>query len=597
MPGATLPAPAADGARRVPAASDLPSPETWLKSFRPRVRAQLRRSMLLGLVNGVLLVAQAWLVAWAIDAGVMHRVPLHRMWPALVALPAVFAARFALARAAERVAFQAGATVRRTMRADLMAHLQRLGPAWLQGQARGDLVNSVVGGVEALEGYYARYLPTMRMTALVPLVILVAVLPADWVSALVMLVSAPLIPLFMWMIGKGTEELNQKQWRVLAFLSARFLDTLQGLTTLKLLGASRREAEVVARVSDDYRRSTMQVLRVAFLSSVVLEFLATVSIAVVAVLVGFRLMWGELAFLPGLFALLLAPEFFAPLRNMGTVYHLRMEAIGAAERMVQILAEPAPVVRTGSAPAPAAPPALTLHGLGFTYADGTVALDRCTFTAPAGRVTAVVGTSGAGKSTLLHLLLGFMPPGAGTIRLDDTDLAQIDEDAWLARVAWVPQRAHVFEGSVADNLRLGRPDADLDALREAARAVGAEAFIDALPQGYDTPLGERGVGLSGGQIQRLALARALLKDAPVLLLDEPTAHLDAHSQREVLAALARIARGRTVLLVTHRLHALALADHVVVMEGGRVVEQGPVAQLRTGSGPFARLLAAAQVAA
>lgn len=597
MPGATLPAPAADGARRVPAASDLPSPETWLKNFRPRVRTQLRRSMLLGLVNGVLLVAQAWLVAWAIDAGVMHRVPLHRMWPALVALPLVFAARFVLARAAERVAFQAGAAVRRTMRADLLTHLQRLGPAWLSGQARGDLVNSMVGGVEALEGYYARYLPTMRMTSLVPLVIVAAVLPADWVSAVVMLVSAPLIPLFMWMIGKGTEELNQKQWRVLAFLSARFLDTLQGLTTLKLLGASRREAEVVARVSDDYRRSTMQVLRVAFLSSVVLEFLATVSIAVVAVLVGFRLMWGELAFLPGLFALLLAPEFYAPLRSMGSVYHLRMEAIGAAERMVQILAEPAPAARSGTASAPATPPSLAMDELGFAYADGTVALDGCTFTAPAGRVTAVVGTSGAGKSTLLHLLLGFMAPGAGTIRLDDTDLAQIDEDAWLARVAWVPQRAHVFEGSVADNLRLGRPDADLDALREAARAVGAEAFIDALPQGYDTPLGERGVGLSGGQIQRLALARALLKDAPVLLLDEPTAHLDAHSQREVLDALARIARGRTVLLVTHRLHALALADHVVVMEGGRVAEQGPVAQLRAGSGPFARLLAAAQVAA
>jgi ATP-binding cassette subfamily C protein CydD len=581
----------------VSAAPDLPRPETWLKSFLPQVRAPLRRSMLLGLLNGVLLVLQAWLVAWAIAAGVMHGAPLRRSAWALTALVPVFVARFVLARVAERVAFQAGASVRRTMRANLLSHLQRLGPAWLQGQARGDLVNSVVGGVEALEGYYARYLPTMRMTALVPLVIAVAVLPADWVSALVMLVSAPLIPFFMWMIGKGTEELNQKQWRVLAFLSARFLDTLQGLTTLKLLGASRREAAVVAQVSDDYRRSTMQVLRVAFLSSVVLEFLATVSIAVVAVMVGFRLMWGELAFLPGLFALLLAPEFYAPLRNMGTVYHLRMEAIGAAERMVQILAEPAPAPRTGSVAAPTNAPALAFRELSFTYPDGTVALDRCSFTAPAGCVTAVVGASGAGKSTLLHLLLRFIAPTAGAIRLDDVDLADLGDDAWLRGVAWVPQRAHVFEGSVADNLRLGRPDADLDALREAARAVGADTFIEALPQGYDTPLGERGVGLSGGQIQRLALARALLKDAPVLLLDEPTAHLDAHSQREVLAALAHIARGRTVLLVTHRLHALNLADHVVVMDAGRVVEQGPLTQLRAGSGPFARLLAAAQVPA
>jgi ATP-binding cassette subfamily C protein CydD len=578
---------------RVSAASDLPRPEVWLKSFRSRVRAPLRRATALGLVNGLLLVAQAWLAAWAINAGVMHRAPLARLWPALAALPLVFALRFALARAAERVAFRAGAIVRRTLRADLLAHLQKLGPAWLQRQARGDLVTSVVGGVEAMEGYYARYLPTMGMTALLPLAILVAVFPADWISALVMLVSAPLIPFFMWMIGKGTEELNQKQWRVLAFLGARFLDTLQGLTTLKLFGASRREAAVVGQVSDDYRRSTMQVLRVAFLSSVVLEFLATVSIAVVAVLVGFRLMWGELAFLPGLFALLLAPEFFGPLRNMGTVYHLRMEAIGAAERMVQVFAEPIPERRPGTAPAPSGAPSLSFEATGFAYPDGTVALDGCRFTAPAGKVTAVVGASGAGKSTVLHLLLGFIGRTSGRITVGDVDLTDIAETDWLARVAWVPQRAHLFEGSVADNLRLARPDADDARLREAARAAGAEAFIDALPLGFDTPLGERGANLSGGQVQRLALARAFLKDAPVLLLDEPTAHLDTHSQRAVLEAIERLARGRTVLLVTHRLNALALADHVVLLDGGRVVEQGPLEALRAADGPFARVLAAA----
>ncbi|MEW5833965.1 MAG: thiol reductant ABC exporter subunit CydD [Pseudomonadota bacterium] len=575
------------------AASDLPRPEVWLKSFRSRVRAPLRQATALGLVNGLLLVAQAWLAAWAINAGVMHHAPLARLWPALAALPVVFVLRFALARAAERVAFRAGAIVRRTLRADLLAHLQRLGPAWLQRQARGDLVTSVVGGVEAMEGYYARYLPTMGMTALLPLAILVAVFPADWVSALVMLVSAPLIPFFMWMIGKGTEELNQKQWRVLAFLGARFLDTLQGLTTLKLFGASRREAAVVAQVSDDYRRSTMQVLRVAFLSSVVLEFLATVSIAVVAVLVGFRLMWGELAFLPGLFALLLAPEFFGPLRNMGTVYHLRMEAIGAAERMVQVFAELADGQPRGTAPAPSAAPSLSFEATGFAYPDGTVALDACRFTAPAGQVTAIVGASGAGKSTVLHLLLGFIGCTSGRITVGDVDLADIAETDWLARVAWVPQRAHLFEGSVTDNLRLARPDADDAQLREAARAAGAEAFIDALPQGFDTPLGERGANLSGGQVQRLALARAFLKDAPVLLLDEPTAHLDTHSQRAVLEAIERLARGRTVLLVTHRLHALALADHVVLLDSGRVVEQGPPDALRAADGPLARLLAAA----
>ena len=575
----------------MPAPAAAPLPETWLASLRPRVRATLNLALALALASGVVLMLQAWLVARVVDAGVMHR--LASPWPWLLALLPLFALRFALTRAAERVAFRAGAALRRELRDTLLQRMQQLGPGWLRGQSRGELVGSAVDGIEALEAYYARYLPAIGATALVPAAILLVVLPVDWVSGLVLLLTAPLIPLFMWLIGKGAEELNQRQWARLTYLSGRFLDTLQGLTTLKLLGAARREAEVVARVSEDYRISTMRVLRVAFLSSVVLEFLATVSIAVVAVLIGFRLMWGEMSLLPGLFVLLLAPEYYAPLRTMGAVYHLRMDAIGAATRIAQILAEPLPVPAAGGRQLPRTAHALRFDDVHFAWREGRDALRGCSFDVPAARVTALIGASGAGKSSVLALLLGFARAQRGSIRVDGVELDALDAAAWLEQLGWVPQQPHLFAASVADNVRLARPDATDAELRDALRAAQADDFVDALPQREATRLGERGAGLSGGQAQRIALARALLRDAPLLLLDEPTANLDSISQQRVLDALAQRVRGRTVLLVAHRLRTLELADHVVVLDSGRVVEQGEPAALRAAGGAYAALFAGA----
>ena len=562
----------------------------WLNGFVPRIRGALRQSVALGTVSGALVVAQAWMLAQLVAPAVLHHAGLRRAWPWLPALVAVYLLRFALVRGSERAAFRAGAALRQQLRGELLAQVQRLGPLWLRGRQRGDLVNSLVNGIEALEAYFARYLPTARVTALVPVAILLAVFPVDWISGLILLFTAPLIPLFMWLIGRGAEDMNQQQWLRLARLSARFLDTLQGLTTLRLLGASRREAAVVEQVSEEYRAATMRVLRVAFLSSVVLEFLSTVSIAMVAVLIGFRLMWGQMHFLQGFFVLLLAPEYYAPLRALGGVYHLRMDAIGAAQRMQPVFELQPSVTGDGAARPPAAAPALRFDDLHFAYEPGREALRGCSFEAPAGRVTAVVGESGAGKSTLLALLLGLAQAQRGRIEVDGAPLDSFERDAWLHGLALVPQRAHVFAASIADNLRLARPDADMEMLRAAARAAGAEDFIDALPQGFETLLGERGAGLSGGQVQRLALARALLRDAPLLLLDEPTASLDADSQQQVLDALRGAVRGRTVLMVTHRLRTLELADRVVVLASGRVVEQGTPQQLAAAGGAFARLL-------
>ena len=573
-----------------PTPSRDPRAQAWLKSFVPQLRRPLRQAVALGSLSGLLVVAQAALLAHVGAAAVEHRAPLRQALPWLLALLPVFALRFALVRGAERVAFRAGASLRQQLRRRLLDHVQRLGPLWLRAQQRGDLLNSLVNGIEALEAYFARYLPTARVTALVPAAILLVVFPVDWISGLVLLLTAPLIPLFMWLIGRGAEDMNQQQWQRLARLSARFLDTLQGLVSLKLLGAGRREAQVVEQVSEEYRAATMRVLRVAFLSSVVLEFLSTVSIALVAVLIGFRLMWGQMHFEQGFFVLLLAPEYYAPLRALGGVYHLRMDAIGAAQRIQPVLDTAAAPPVAGAAAPPAGAPELRFEDLHFAYDDGRESLRGCSFEAAAGKVTALVGASGSGKSTLLGLLLGLGRPQRGRIVVSGVALGELDEQAWLQRIAVVPQRPHLFAASVADNLRLARPDADVAAMRRAARAAAAEEFIDALPQGFDTLLGERGAGLSGGQAQRLALARALLRDSPLLLLDEATASLDARSQQQVMDSLRQELRGRTVLMAAHRLRTLELADHVVVLDAGRVVEQGSPQQLAAAGGALARLL-------
>ncbi|MFZ0789233.1 MAG: thiol reductant ABC exporter subunit CydD [Chromatiaceae bacterium] len=564
----------------------------WLKAQQARSGHWPALSVGLGVLGGFLLIAQAWLLALTVDAVLFSAAGLAEVQTWLWTMLGLFPLRAALAWASEQSAFESAVRVKLHLRDALYAKIQSLGPVRLGSERSGDLANSLADGIEALEAYYARYLPAIALAAAVPLSILVVLWPLDWISGLILLVTAPLIPLFMILIGKGAEQLNQAQWRRLARLSARFLDVIQGLTTLKLFNASRREAEVVARISDDYRRSTMAVLRVAFLSSLALEFFATAGVAVIAVSVGFRLFWGEMDFLTGFFVLLLAPELYLPLRNLGTQYHARMVAIGAAERIIEVLEAPSIAPNPADGPTPDLSKAsIQLRDVAFSYPGNRRALNRVTLEIRPGERLALVGPSGSGKSTVVKLLLGFVQPDLGELLVGDTPLRGLDIEDWRRHLAWVPQTPRLFHGSLLANIRLGRPDATMDQVREAARLARADAFIDRLPEGYETQVGEGGQGLSGGEIRRIALARAFLRDTPLVILDEATASLDPRSEQEVAAGIESLAQGRTLLVIAHRLKTVRSADRVLVLNAGRIEEEGTHEELAARDGLYRHMLA------
>ena len=553
----------------------------------------------LGLGSGILLIAQARLLANIVHGAFIDNQPPNVLWPYFVALFGIVMVRAVLGWGREVAGFHAGAKVREEVRMSLMEHIFTLGPAFTSRQRTGALASTAMEHVEGLNDFYAFYLPQLALAVMIPVAILAFVFPLSWVAGVLLLVTAPLIPLFMILVGMGAESISQRHFQALARISAHFLDVLQGITTLKLYDRSRGEEKNVAKVSSDYRQRTMSVLRIAFLSSAVLEFFSSIAIALVAVYLGMSYLgyinfgdYGKpLTLAGGLFILLLAPDFYLPLRELGTHYHARAEAVGAAEEILKILMIPSPDV-SGKAMALDTPGPINIHcrDLYLAYEEGKrPALHGVSFQLKYGDRVALVGASGAGKTTILNLLLGFLDPDQGSITVNETPLAHLPPESWRQHLGWIGQNPILFHGTIRDNIRLGRPQASEDELEQAARSARVLDFALHLPGGMDTLVGEQGMGLSRGQAQRVALARAFLKDAPILLLDEPTSGLDSENERLVMNALEKLSSGRTVLMLTHRLANIEKADRIMVLEEGKIVEQGTYAELIEAGGVFQRL--------
>lgn len=568
--------------------SDSKTIQQWLKQQKSYAGALIKASIALGTLAGLCLIAQAALLAWIADKAMFEGWGIAQLSPYLWAMLLFIVARVLLTRWVEHLAYQGAVQIKTTLRQQLYEKLFKLEFEQLSTQRSGELSTMLYEGIESLEAYYAHYLPAVSFSALLPLSILVIIFPLDWQSGLIFLVTLPLIPFFMIMIGIQAERLNQERWQSMTRMSNHFLDVIQGLTTLKLFNASQRELQFIAQVADEQRKQTLSVLKVAFLSSLALEFLATISIALVAVTIGFRLYFGTLDFSLGFLVLLLAPEFYFPLRNLGTQYHARMEAISAAENIMHWLQQeekPKPQKALDDTE----PKPLILTNISFSYQQVPTLTDISYSFAPKG-LYAIVGQSGAGKSTLLDILLGFLTPKSGQLYYGKQNLAEVSTETWQQQLAWIPQKPHLFYGSLRQNLLLANPQASDEQLIQALKQAGLASFVTKPSQGLETLIGEQGIGLSGGQRQRLALARAFLKQSPILLLDEPSAHLDPETESIIQQAIYTYSQQHLVIVIAQRLHTIKSAKQILVLQDGKLIEQGNHQQLLTDNRHYAQLL-------
>jgi ATP-binding cassette subfamily C protein CydD len=571
----------------------------WLKTQSTLAQRWLRLSMLLGLASGILIVAQAWLLASLLHALIIEHQPRGELVSSFIWLAATFALRAFLSWLRERVGFICGQVIRQRMRAQVLDKLQQLGPAWIQGKPAGSWASIIVEQIEDMQDYYSRYLPQMYLAVFIPVLILITVFPINWAAGFILLATAPLIPLFMALVGMGAADANRRNFVALARLSGNFLDRLRGLDTLRLFNRGQAETDHIAKSSEDFRQRTMEVLRLAFLSSAVLEFFASISIAVVAVYFGFSYL-GELNFgsygmgvtlFAGFLVLILAPEFFQPLRDLGAFYHAKAQAVGAAEALETFLAAEGEQVGNGSQTLNSEE-ALTIRAqqLEILSPNGVVLAGPLDFTLPANQRIALVGLSGAGKSSLVNLLLGFLPY-RGSLLINGIELRELAAVNWRQQLGWVGQNPHLPAQTLRDNILLGYPQASEAQLQQAVEQAYVSEFLPHLPKGLATDLGDGAARLSVGQAQRVAVARALLSPRRLLLLDEPAASLDAHSERLVMQALNAASHQQTTLLVTHQLEDTEDYDQIWVMDSGKIVQQGNYATLSTQPGLFAKLIA------
>jgi ATP-binding cassette subfamily C protein CydCD len=569
-----------------------------LLAFTRDTRPALLLTVLSGLLAGLLTIGQAYLVSSTVNGVFLEGQTLAQVFHWLQWILIIIAGRAFLTWINEVSANAVAVKIKTELRERLFNHIIKLGPAYTRSQRTGDLTTAAVEGIEALDAYYSQYLPQLIITTLVPISILIFVFPNDLLSGFILLITAPLIPFFMIMIGKGAEIVTKRQYDTLSRLSSHFLDSLQGLTTLKLFGRSKSHTKNIAKVSEQYRDTTLDVLRITFLSALALELLATLSTAIIAVEIGFRLLYKVMEFREAFFLLILAPEFYMPLRMLGARFHAGMSGTSAAKKIFEILDLPIPDSRNAEneiRDSNIELSSIEFSNVSFTYPDESVpALENINLTIKSGQHIALVGKTGAGKSTLVNLLLGFTQPTSGSIKVN----AESTHHSLFFihhSIAWVPQKPHLFHDIISANIRLSKPDATHEEVLEAAKAAHLHNFIETLPDKYETVIGEHGARLSGGQAQRLALARAFLKDAPILILDEPTSSLDPKTESLLEESTRQLMQGRTVITIAHRLNTIFKADQIVVLDKGSIIEQGTHGELLKQNGVYAEMVKTYQV--
>jgi len=581
-----------------------PSIDGRLLESLPVARRYHRMAVVAGFLAATTTIAAAWLLSLLIAAVFVDSRPPDAVVPLLAALVLLAGARAGLLLASEVFAQRGASRLKQELRHELTGRLFELGPARVSAERSGELASTLVNGLEALDAWMTSYLPARTLGVAVPLLVLAVVLVIDPPTALVLVFTGPVLVLLLAMIGSRTQAISERRFAELRWMSAYFVDMLRGIATLKAFGRSTEQVATMRAISRQYGETTLEVLRSAFQTGLVLDWAGAVAMALVAVEVSLRLMVGDLPFERALAVLVIAPEFFLALRTLAHRYHAGMAGRAAAGRVFAILDAPVPAASpTAAAPRarppaagpgiPAGPPAIAFDRVSYRYPERDVrAIDGVTFAIPAGGRLTIVGPSGAGKSTLAGLLLRFLEPDDGRITVGGLDLAALDRDAWRSTIGYVPQSPRLFHGTIADNLRLARPDATTQELHAAVGLAGGAEMIADVPNGLDTQVGEGGVRLSGGQRQRLAIARALLRDPGLLLLDEPTAHLDTSGEEAIVALLERLGGARTIIAISHRPRLALTSDVVAVLDEGRLVEIGPPQALQRAGGAFAGLVAA-----
>ncbi|CAH8219645.1 heme ABC transporter permease/ATP-binding protein CydD [Vibrio aestuarianus] len=572
----------------------------WLKQQSKLAKRWLMIAVSLGVLSSVFLLAQAALLASILHQLIIEHVDKAELIPYFVGLAATIAIRAACAWGREIAGFRCGEQIRIYIRQLILDKLRELGPAYIKGKPAGSWATLLLEQVEDMQDFFARYLPQMSLSVLIPFIILIVVFPVNWAAGLIFLITAPLVPMFMALVGMKAADANRKNFKALQRLSGHFYDRLQSMTTIRLFDRTQAETEQLRGASEVFRTRTMDVLKIAFLSSAVLEFFTSISIAITAVYFGFSFI-GELNFgyygtsitlFSGLFILILAPEFYQPLRDLGTFYHAKQQAVGAAESIVEFLETDVSKVKSGDHVLDDVKHIeIKARDLEVFSPEGKRLVGPLSFTLDGQTTTALVGPSGAGKTSLINAILGFMPY-QGSLTINGIELSQINHSSWRKQISWVGQNPLLLHGTIYENITLGQNDLSDDTVRAALENAFAAEFVD--KHGLEYAITDRSGGLSVGQAQRIALTRAMLQNGNFWLLDEPTASLDARSEQLVMKGLNSQIIDKTALMVTHQLAPLKSVQQILVMNDGKIVQNGDYTSLSQQAGLFADMLSANQ---